>query len=918
MLKYNTANTEEVQAELEQTTKQLESLGAEVSTNKKVKELQEKLKNASNITDLEQDVFSHLANFFKRYYKEGDFISMRRYKKDVYAIPYEGEEVKLHWANHDQYYIKTSENLKNYSFKVDGKTIKFELKEASTEQNNNKTTNDQQRYFAIYEEEPITVLNDDVLQINFTYEPYKKNAKQQDIFIKEAFEVIKDQTPKDFANIFALKPTESNKTRTLIEKHLNDFVSRNSFDYFIHKDLGGFLSRELDFYIKNEVLFIDDLNTQNEIAFNAQLSKIKAIKDIAQTLIDFLAQIENFQKKLWLKKKFVYNANYCITLDRIPEEYYEEILQNQAQLAEWKTLFNAEPKTIADLQNDKFLVLDTKFFDTEFKYKLLGEFDNIDQQTDGVLINSENFQALNLLQERYKEQIQTIYIDPPYNTGNDGFLYKDSMQHSSWMSFMYDRLNLSKNIMNNDSAFFTSIDDREINNLSYILNNIFGEENFISILKWNKTSTPPSLSKKIRHKYEFVLNYEKNKDSIKYNGGITAGGDMPLLNDGNSIEKVLFPKERVHFNFNGVFKKGRYDRVELLNDIEIKNNKSQSDILLKAPFKWTQETVESEVLENTSFVIKTDKFAIRYIREGERIKTPSDIINKKDSEVGTNEDGKKELDFLFKNIEFSYPKPSTLPKFLIKFKSTFNEINLDYFAGSGTTGHAVIKLNREDNGNRKYILVEMGTYFDTVTKPRIQKVIYTDNWKNGKPQDKKGISQMFKYFSLESYEDTLNNLCLEKQGNIPLSFADEYLLNYALNVESVQQLCNIGAFKNPFDYQLKITENNELIPTKIDLVESFNYLIGLKVTKIDHSKEFLFVIGETLKGEKVLVIWRNLQETTNEDLEKKLNQRDYNIADGEFDLVYVNGDHNLGNLQTDESSWKVQLIEQEFFNKMEN
>src|SRR5690606_20345676 len=152
------------------------------------------------------------------------------------------------------------------------------------------------------------------------------------------------------------------------------FISRNTFDYFIHKDLGGFLRRELDFYIKNEVLFIDDIHTEEPAFFTAQLSKIKALKTVASKIIDFLTQIEDFQKKLWLKKKFVIRTNYCITLDRIPEAYYAEIPANQAQVDEWKELFDVTlglSMGIEALRDEPFLVLDTKHFTEEFKDRLL-------------------------------------------------------------------------------------------------------------------------------------------------------------------------------------------------------------------------------------------------------------------------------------------------------------------------------------------------------------------------------------------------------------------------------------------------------------------------------------------------------------------------------------------------------------------
>ena len=174
-----------------------------------------------------------------------------------------------------------------------------------------------------------------------------------------------------------------------------------------------------------------------------------------------MASLENFQKKLWLKKKFVTETNYCITLDRVPESLYPQICENEAQRKEWVRLFAideieatsgdmfgegksaySEPLTGKFLKENPFLVLDTAFFSEEFKHRLIESIDNIDEQCDGLLINSENFQALELLQEKYKERIKAIYIDPPYNTGDDDFLYKDNYQESSWLSCINDRLKL--------------------------------------------------------------------------------------------------------------------------------------------------------------------------------------------------------------------------------------------------------------------------------------------------------------------------------------------------------------------------------------------------------------------------------------------------------------------------------------------
>ncbi len=469
-----------LQKELDEAVKAAQALGAEPDSLPKVQQIKARLGEAADMDGIENEVFSLLANFFRRYYDTGDFISMRRYKKDVYAIPYEGEEVKLHWANADQYYIKTSEYFKNYRFKLsNGKMIAFELVEASTEQNNNKAQNEKERRFTISGEKNCEVA-DGEFKIYFTYEPADKKVKQSDLNA-QAFDIVKTQIPVDFEELLSLRPTEKDKQRTLLQKHLLDYTARNTFDYFIHKDLDGFLTRELDFYIKNEVLFIDDLNTRDEQEFLKQLSKIKVIKKVGEKIITFLAQIENFQKKLWLKKKMVVECNYCITLDRVPKELYSEICNNQAQIEEWISLFAIDeikgeaPKTkslpkqeslafdfaepeeahqskvgfsnplsISFLEQNSFLVLDTAFFPESFKWSLISCIDKFDEQCDGLLINSENFQALNFIQRKYLNKVDYCYIDPPYNTDSAPILYKNNYKDSSWLSLMSDRLIVGK------------------------------------------------------------------------------------------------------------------------------------------------------------------------------------------------------------------------------------------------------------------------------------------------------------------------------------------------------------------------------------------------------------------------------------------------------------------------------------------
>ncbi|MGO1585120.1 MAG: DNA methyltransferase [Mesonia sp.] len=947
-------DTTTLKKNLDEAIKMAKEFGLDPDTTPKVQEARALYENAGSITALEQEVFSHLASFFKRYYQDGDFISLRRYKKDVYAIPYEGEEVKLHWANHDQYYIKTSENLKNYAFKIDGdKTIKFTLKEANTEQNNNKTQKDQERRFALYEEEPITI-DGDTLHLNFTYEPHKKTVKQ-DKLLEDAVTELTSKVPTSFAKIFSLAPTEKNKKRTLLEKYLNDFSARNTFDYFIHKDLGGFLTRELDFYIKNEVLFIDDINTENEQAFNTQLSKIRALKQVAQKIITFLAQIENFQKKLWLKKKFVISCDYCITLDRIPEEYYAEIFKNEAQLKEWKSLFNVTIKKEAELKEEPFLVLDTKFFSREFKDKLLAEFDDLDEIIDGTIMHSDNFQALSILEDKFEGQIDASYIDPPYNTGSDGFIYKDGFKSSSWNSLLFSVLSKANSLLSEKSILMVSNDDNENSNLVKLLD--LSNFKFKTNLIWNSDGhTDNQFEIKINHEYISLAqkslkasygnvidpntrsesNLWKNiaVNSITKNGSANPYSEIelpkgfPVEDTEGIIDQQVPPKEffseigSLDYFPRSINKKYKVNFPIRYNSTTYSANKLNEPLRVSAG--WANLNKLKKFINNSCKPYQDDDGLMEFY-----LSKNGTIYYKKTKESARNIvsvlrsfQTTEKMKYLLEDmdIEFSYPKPIDLIEYLLKIGNS--KIYLDFFAGSGTTGHAVINGNRVNENKSKYILVELGSYFYEVLIPRMQKVTYSNNWKNGKPQDKDGISQMFKYFNLESYEDALNNLQLKpnnKQQQILSTNNDvqeDYMLNYMLDVESREHLMNVEAFKNPFNYKLKVTENNELIPTTVDLVETFNYLIGLHVKRIQRTGAFKTVEGITNRGDKVLVIWRNLEESDNEDLNKFVKKMDYNLRDGEFDTIYVNGDNNLANLKKEEETWKVLLLEEVFFTEM--
>lgn len=917
----------------------------------------------TDISAMENEVFSHLAKFFSRYYEGGDFISKRRYKDDAYAIPYSGEEVKLYWANADQYYIKTSEYFKNYSFVLptSRRKVHFVLRDADTEQNNNKAANNMERRFQLCEEDCIAE-EDSELNIFFTYELMPKTTKQ-DALIKDAEAKIISSFAEgkyaDFAELVNEKvPTEKNKERTLLMKHLQDYTAKNNFDYFIHKNLGGFLRRELDFYIKNEVMFLDDLDATHIME---HLAQVKAIKLVGEKIITFLAQLEDFQKKLWLKKKFVVGCDYCITLDRIPRTLYPEIIANDEQRKEWVRLFAideikgdmmtdgySEPLTEKFLEDNPFLVLDTKFFSAEFKHKLVGSMEKVDEECNGLLINSENFQALELLQDKYRETVRGMYYDPPYNTKSNEFIYKDSFRHSSWMSMMENRLALSSNLLNKYGAIMVSCDENENTNLKTVLNDVFSEENFLTDIIWQGGGKNDQKYFSISH--EYIQLFLKNKlfmDSTDIRW-LERKENIDLIyatfekikkqypNDMKMQEKALkdwyksLPdgepaKRQKHFNrveARGIFFPDNISKPEngyyydVIHPVTGKPCKKP-----KGGWRFVEETMKQQLADDRVFFGKDETTVPcrkSFLKETE-YESPSTVIYL-DNRVSTTL-----IKNLFNNKKvFNNPKYYLLIGRLLRLIGDTESMFMDAFAGSGTTGHAVIYLNREDKGNRKYILCEMAEYFNSVTKPRIEKVIYSEDWKDGKPVSRKGISQCFKYIRLEQYEDTLNNLQPKNQRldfdneNGKGDFEETYFLRYMLDTETKGDLFNLEWFKNPFAMSIKTTKDNELVDTHVDMVETFNYLIGLNVETLRYPKDGYCVVEGTthIGNERTLVIWRNCNKVSNEDLNEFFRKQAYCTTDSEFNKIYVNGDNTLPNIKTDEEHWKVVLIEEEFKKRM--
>ena len=893
---------------------------------------------------LEAAIYNHLYAFFSRYWQDGDFISKRRYsKKERYAIPYNGEEVTLYWANHDQYYIKTGEYFTDYTYKAPNDvTVHFKLRQADVEQNNVKG---EKRFFLPLLKEISWDEAARQLIIPFEYRPltaqeaipYGKKNQQEAIIAQAVTEIPRRvKAPDALAALNDEKrKTDKGETIPYLEHHLRQYTRRNTSDFFIHKDLKGFLSRELDFYLKNEVLNLEELEAAGEDLAEGWFQLMRLIKRVGLRIIEFLAQIEDFQKMLWEKRKFVTETFYCITVGNIPESFYPEIAACEAQWDEWQALFaidelpkdplSGDPTTpegrIAFLKAHPTLPLDTRHFPQDFTDRLLASFDDLDEMTDGLLVHSENWQALNLLQEKYRERVQCIYIDPPYNSKTTEILYKNNYKHSSWLSLMDDRLSMSARIAAADGSHIIAIDENEQEVLGRLLALRFPEHERICIaVVHNK--------KGIQGDY-FSYNHDYAYFCIPHQLAETYGKPIPesewdyanLRKWGRESQREtakncfypIFVEEGQIVGFGDV--SDDYFHPAAAN-VSCDNQGRRTAVYpidsqgIERKWRYARDSVETIVKLLKVHVTASGEIQILKAKAESKPKTVWDDPRYIAGDYGT----KWLTDLGLKISESLYPKSIFTVLDSVYAVSGPEALIFDYFAGSGTTAHAVINLNREDGGRRKFILVEMAHYFDTVLLPRIKKVTFTPEWKDSKPKRMATAEEaerspcIVKVIRLESYEDAFNNLTFDEEGGRQALelFRDDYLLSYMLRWETrhSETLLNVEKLQSPFSYKLHIHRDGGTRERPVDLPETFAYLLGLDVQTrrvlpspsgrgAGGEGRYLVYRGTLRNGRTVAFLWRDTTGWKEADYEREAAfVAEQNLTAG-ADEIYVNGDSRI-------------------------
>ena len=904
----------------------------ETPLGKKYMLWRERARHSESAGDVWRDIYNHLYAFFSRYYQDGDFVPKRRYSHEhPYVVPYNGEEVHFHWANRDQYYVKAAEHFRDYRYRTrSGVSVRFLLRSANVEQNDVKG---QKRLFlpllgeAAWDEERRT------LDLPFDYraltpaeaKDLKRNKQQDSIVERAEASVAEALTSVPEAAKALLDRAEGTvgdeEAPTLFAHHARRFARRTTSDFFIHRDLKRFLARELDYYLRSEVLSLGSLTAGGEMRTDAWLDKMRIIREVGRNVIEFLAQIEGFQRMLWEKRKFIVDPQYLVAVRQLSAELRARVVQCEAQWNEWRALgcIREDDTMITDdgdaearrdfLERNPGILVDTRHFDLGFVDELLSALDQIDEKTDGVAVKSENWQALNLLGERYRGTLSCVYIDPPYNTGDSEILYKNGYLLSSWLSLMADRLEMASWLLDRDGALFAAIDDFELRDLCALVDTILPRFRRELIVVNHHPQGGKAKTLSTTHEYmvtcvagDCVLRGRQaesvEKRPFKRSGTAESNFRKGRPNsfyailvdvDSLSVKGVEIPPPADDDNYpTGLTPEG-YVRVYPLGT-------DGSERVWRRSYESCLELVKSAKLTVTA------KMTVYHVLE------PHD----RSAAVFSNWIGKRHnagewganllTDIMGDRNTFSYPKSIHTVADAVGAVSGDSETTvLDYFAGSGTTGHAVINLNREYGDRRKFILVEMGDHFDTVLLPRLKKVAFSPEWKNGAAKreatadEAKRGPRIIKYFRMESYEDALNNIEFEQEDE-GLFGLDDYMLRYMLQWETKGSatFLNVAALQRPFDYTLKLNGNADGEDIPVDVPETFNYLLGLAVRTRrvyhDEGRRYLVYTGQTRDRRDAVVIWRNTDGWTLEDRERDRDFVAANDMTAGVGEIWMNGD----------------------------
>jgi len=772
--------------------------------------------------EFREELFDKLYNFFYRYFSESGSIYFRYtpFHQNVYEKVYtDDRDVILFWKTHMLYYVKTDRLFNNLDVEVDGFKFFFDV---STLQH--KKANEKRQI--IYELKEVR--KDRTIVFNVVYSERGRITKSNDI-------------------IKALNKEDIKVTEEILDKAFKVFEKQSEVDYFINKNAKEFLKEQFNLWLYQYVFSGESEWTDKRI------KQLQVLKDIAYKIIDFISQFEDELVKIWNKPKFVLNSNYVITLDRIADkdiELIEELIKHknfEKQEEEWKELGIIDEKfeksQIFENRLDgkqlkkeyQHLPIDTKYF-KDLELKILSLFDDLDNSLDGWLIKSENYQALNTILPKFKEKVQTIYIDPPFNKEQDAdYHYNVKYKNSSWATLLENRLHLAKDCLNEKGSIFVRCDYNGNWIVRPLMDEIFGEENFRNEIVLQRGKQTRKAEKKLLNKTDSLFFYFKSLEQAYINILEEKKQHVKCHNETLKVlKKLLEPNiyEEISTKLNESL---WMPFLSMPGEQKTKKQREIFGIKLFPPkgrhWAFSQENLNLAIKEGVvRLVCKNCGYIITNEKQLNNCQCPKceskEFIGEIYSLYNQINDNWSNIPGYEQDPRFPTRNSEVLLKRVIKSTSNKGNIIFDFFLGSGTTTAVAHKLGR------RWIGVEMGEHFYTVVLPRMKKVLFYDKSGISKEKDvqekynKENAGGFFKYYELEQYEDTLRNVKYDDYDLFNNPYQDIYNQYVFMRDLKMLEALEIDYENNKVNVDLSKLYKN------IDIPETLSNLTGKWIKKI--------------------------------------------------------------------------------------
>ena len=625
-----------------------------------------------------------------------------------------------------------------------------------------------------------------------------------------------------------------NKPKSLLELLLADDILRSSFFEEVSGVTVFLLEKFLSFIEQKNFLNDSYTSYKNKIGLRINGRYVNQINDVEMVWPYKDCILEGGQSKEDVKRIEIF-FNQMLAQDEISQLLDPKVLTNYKRYGTFTTeaIFNRDEK----LNLKRHLPKDTI--------------------TDNLIIKGNNLLALHSLKKEFAGKIKLIAIDPPYYFSkpkpSDTFSYNSNFRLSTWLVFMKNRLEVAKDLLAPNGVILCHIKEDAVHYLKMLMEEVFHADNFVETFIWKNTDNPDSLSKKSRSAVEYVICFEKKKDSaMEYKGKETENGDGPILHTGNKIKELVFPKGSIHFNIPDGTYTGKPDRVELVTPVVVENGLNKDEVRLSGEFAWDQDNLNYEYERGTYFLVKSDKFSVRAQKPEGKTMAPEKYIDdqylSKAIGVGTNEDATTHLKNM--GVNFTNSKPESVVSFFIRAITSDYDIVCDFFLGSGTTAAVAHKMNRQ------YIGIDQMDYVRTETLKRMQKVIEGEQggvsvqtgWNPKNPSLEDSTNNRydrnnFIYFELKQYNEAFidkikDSTTIDGLLNVWNDMKDKAFFAYNVDMKAFDE--QIEAFKNlSLDEQknalCEILDKNQLYVNLSDL-NNGDYSCSEEEIKI--SKEF--------------------------------------------------------------------------------